>query len=127
MSFFPGKFIRILFNMVDGDTDGEDRVTPAGSIGLIEGINQSGVNRAVIFRNGATGYFSPEELNDASEVDLNVTTGPQNRRDGKVFADLIVLLDRGTDFDSAVWQATEGGREMDTNRLHAFYLEWQAT
>lgn len=48
---------------------------------------------------------------------MTSTHTPRNRREADTLARLLELLADGVDFNTAVWTATDRGREMDTARL----------
>lgn len=75
-SIQAGALVRIKMDLTDSDEDGQDRITPAGSIGLLtEGYDESNWN--VVFANGATQVFSNEELGRASECEFVPSDSPE--------------------------------------------------
>lgn len=65
LTFTNNERVRILFDMVDSDEDGNDRVTPAGSVGAIS-ANSDDLVYSVVFDNGAAGFLYEAELLDRS-------------------------------------------------------------
>lgn len=75
-SIQAGALVRIKMDLTDSDEDGQDRITAAGSIGLLtEGYDESNWN--VVFANGATQVFSNEELGRASECEFVPSDSPE--------------------------------------------------
>lgn len=72
--FTNGMRARILFDMIDQDELGEDRVTVSGSIGRLE-ASVSDLTWSVIFENGAAGFFTEAELLDSSQCEILAPSG----------------------------------------------------
>lgn len=64
-----GAMIKIKMDLMDSDEDGQDRITTAGSIGMLtEGYDENHWN--VVFANGATQIFDRDELSRIDECEF---------------------------------------------------------
>ncbi len=68
-TFTNNMQLRILFDMIDSDEEGNDRTTPAGSVGRLD-ANTSDTTWSVLFDNGAAGFFTEAELMDEAHCEV---------------------------------------------------------
>ena len=68
-TFAKNTQVRIKFDMQDADERGDERTTPAGSIGRLD-VQTDDLTWSVVFDNGAAGFFSVDELQDSAQCEV---------------------------------------------------------
>lgn len=71
-----GAMLKIKMDLMDSDEEGQDRITTAGSIGMLTG-GYDADHWNVVFANGATQVFDREELSRTNECEFVAGTSPE--------------------------------------------------